>query len=42
MVVQDRLLAKRAEAILKQRINVDRVTDVVLGSQVWTRRVRQF
>jgi hypothetical protein len=34
VVVQDRLLAMRAEAILKQRVNVYRVSDVMLGSQV--------
>ena len=32
VVVQDGLLAKRAEAILEQRVDVYRVADVMLGS----------
>lgn len=36
VIVHDRLVAKRAEAILKQRVDVDGVTDVMFGSQVWT------
>lgn len=40
VVVQDRLLAGCAETILKQRVNVDGVANVMFGSQVWTRWVR--
>lgn len=36
VVVHDRLLAKRAEAILEQWIDVYGVTDVMFGPQVWT------